>query len=692
MAVNRVDFKYGNLSGTITTGQIARQALGSVVVTVGDTMVLATVCAKNSKVLPGFLPLQVEYREKDHSKSSIRSGYIKRETRPSEREILIARLLDRTVRPMFPKDFQDEVQVVITVHSMDPEIGPVMPSMVAMSAALQISGLPCGDTVALSEVVQNKSGLGLKSYSQVDLDLDLTVSGTRDAILMVESGANQLSEDQMLEALNFGQKSYASIIDAIDSLKAQITIAPWQYAKQESVPSEFAERILAQVSNEIEAAYAAPDKKARQQMLIDITGSLLDGITDEHEKNMAKIVINDYEKQYVRQRILSGAARIDGRNTETVRQLDSSVGLLKRSHGSALFTRGETQALVTTTLGSEANAQRQDNFMAEEEKQTFLLHYNFPPFSVGEVGMMGSTKRREIGHGYLARKALEAVMPSLDDFPYTVKVVSEITESNGSSSMATVCGGSLSLMDAGVPIKAPVAGIAMGLVIEDGNFKVLTDILGDEDHLGDMDFKVAGTEQGITALQMDIKVKGITLEIMQQALKQAKEARLHILNAMNNTISAHREVLSQFAPQVITINIKPDKIRDVIGKGGATIREIIDTHKVEIDISDDGVVKVVGSNKTAIDGALSRIEQITKDVEIGQVYTSKILKIMEFGAFVSLIPGKDGFLHISQISNERVENISDWLKEGQEVVVRVVEIDKQNRIRVSMKAMQSEIS
>lgn len=692
MPVNRVEFKYGDITGTITTGEIARQALGSIVVTAGDAMVLATVCARNSKTLPGFLPLQVEYREKDYAKGSIRSGYIKRETRPSEREVLIARLLDRTVRPMFPKDFQDEVQVVITVLSMDPVIGPVMPAMVAMSAALQISGLPCGETVALTEVVSINNSLTLKKYDQTELDLDLTVSGTKDAILMVESGANQLSEDYMLEALNYGQQSYAGIIDAINSLKAKLAISEWQYTGLEQAPSELTERITSKIASDVSAAYATSDKITRQQMLAATAENVLAEITDEHEQALAKSVIGNFEKQYVRQRILNGEARIDGRDTVTVRQLNSKVGLVNRAHGSSLFTRGETQALVTTTLGSEANAQRQDNFMAEEEKQTFLLHYNFPPFSVGEVGMMGSTKRREIGHGYLARKALEAVLPSLEEFPYTVRVVSEITESNGSSSMASVCGGSLALMDAGVPLKAPVAGIAMGLVIEEGNYKVLTDILGDEDHLGDMDFKVAGTTAGITALQMDIKVKGITLEIMQQALKQAKDARLHILNSMNATLSESRSKLSKYAPQVVSLNINPDKIRDVIGKGGATIREIIDTHTVEIDISDDGLVKVVGANQASIDGAIARIEELTKDVEVGQVYTSKILKIMEFGAFVSLIPGKDGFLHISQISNERVENISDWLKEGQEVVVRVVEIDKQNRIRVSMKAMQSEIS
>ena len=692
MAVNSINFSYGNKTGTITTGEIARQALGSVVVTMGDAMVLATICAKSATTLPGFLPLQVEYREKDSAKSNIRSGYVKRETRPSEREILIARLLDRTIRPMFPKDFQDEVQVVITVHSMDPTVGPVVPAMVAMSAALQLTGLPCGDVVALSEVANTENGLILKEYVGQESTLDLIVSGTQDAILMVESGAVELSEDLMLQALEFGQAQYAPIITAITELKAKVAISEWQYQGAEAVPAEFSERIQAKVDSGIANAYAIADKKARQSAISVLTEEILAEITDEVEQGYAKKVISATEKSHVRQSILAGKPRIDGRDTLTVRQLSSKVGFVNRAHGSALFTRGETQGLVTATLGSESDAQRQEDYMAEEEKQTFMLHYNFPPYSVGEVGMMGSTKRREIGHGNLARKALEPVLPNLADFPYAIRVVSDITESNGSSSMASVCGGSLAMMDAGVPLKSAVAGIAMGLVIEGDNYKVLTDILGDEDHLGDMDFKVAGTATGITALQMDIKVKGITLEIMQQALKQAKDARLHILNSMNATIDKPRTQLSKYAPQVITININPDKIRDVIGKGGATIREIIDTHKVEIDITDDGAVKIVGANQEGIDGAIARIEELTKDVEVGQVYTSKILKIMDFGAFVSLIPGKDGFLHISQISNERVENITDWLSEGQEVVVRVIEIDKQNRIRVSMKAMQSEIS
>jgi polyribonucleotide nucleotidyltransferase len=687
-----VEFSYGNLKGTITTGEIARQALGSVTVNMGETFVLATVCAKTPEVLPGFLPLQVEYREKDYAKSKIRSGYIKREARPSEREILIARLLDRTVRPMFPKDFQDEVQVVLTVHSVDPAIGTVIPSMVAMSAALQLTGLPCGDTVALSEVSYNGTEFSLKNYTEENHLLDLIVSGTRDAILMVESGSNELSEDVILKALEYGQEQYKPIIEAIESLKSLLAVEAWSYKKLVDAPDALKSEVEQSISEGIADAFGLADKKQRQSALADLAKSTLANYSDEQDIAWVKSIISNSEKSYVRKRILDGFNRIDGRDTETVRSLSSKVGFLARTHGSSLFTRGETQALVTCTLGSESEGQRQDDYMGNEEKQLFMLHYNFPPYSVGEVGMMGSTKRREIGHGNLARKALEAALPSFEDFPYAIRVVSEITESNGSSSMASVCGGSLAMMDAGVPLKSPVAGIAMGLVIENGRYKVLTDILGDEDHLGDMDFKVAGTGTGITALQMDIKVKGITLEIMQQALKQAKDARLHILQSMNTTLSKSRENLSKYAPQVVSININPDKIRDVIGKGGATIREIIDTHKVEIDISDDGLVKVVGQDQAGIDGALARIEELTKDVEIGQIYQTKVLKIMEFGAFVSLIPGKDGFLHISQISNERVENISDWLKEGQEIVVKVTEIDKQNRIRVSMKAMQSEIS
>lgn len=692
MVSNSVNFSYGDIQGKITTGEVARQALGSVVVTMGDAYVLATVCAKNSDVPPGFLPLQVEYREKDYSKSKIRSGYVKRETRPSEREILIARLLDRTVRPMFPKDFQDEVQVVITVHSMDPKYGPVLPSMVAMSAALQLSGLPCGETVALAEVVRRENLLQLKSYDAQDHTLDLIVSGTKDAILMVESGAEELSEDLMLDALAYGQEQYQSIIDSINNLKSQVNSEQWLYNKPVKPTDEFVARITDLAGNDVASAFAVSDKKLRSKALSDIKSKLLDNFTEEQDIAWAKDCLGELERSYVRRRILAGEPRIDGRDTVTVRSLSSIVGFVPRAHGSALFTRGETQALVTATLGSEADAQRQEDYMAAEEKQLFMLHYNFPPYSVGEVGNMGSTKRREIGHGNLARKALEPMLKGIENFPYAIRIVSEITESNGSSSMATVCGGSLALMDAGVPVKSPVAGIAMGLVIDNGSYKVLTDILGDEDHLGDMDFKVAGTENGITALQMDIKVKGITLEIMKQALSQARDARLQILNSMNSTIANARTELSQYAPQVITININPDKIRDVIGKGGSTIREIIDTFKVEIDIDDTGLVKVVGANKEGIDGAIAKIDELTKEVEIGQVYTGKVVKIMEFGAFISLIPGKDGFLHISQIANERVNDISDWVKEGQEVAVKVIEIDKQNRIRVSMKALQSEIS
>ena len=673
MVSNSVNFSYGDIQGKVTNGEVARQALGSVVVTMGDAYVLATVCAKNSDVPPGFLPLQVEYREKDYSKSKIRSGYVKRETRPSEREILIARLLDRTVRPMFPKDFQDEVQVVITVHSMDPKYGPVLPSMVAMSAALQLSGLPCGETVALAEVVRHENLLQLKSYDAQDHTLDLIVSGTKDAILMVESGAEELSEDLMLDALAYGQEQYQSIIDSINKLKSQVNPEQWLYNKPVKPADEFVARINDLAGNDVASAFAVSDKKLRSKALSDIKSKLLDNFTEEQDIAWAKDCLGELERSYVRRRILAGEPRIDGRDTVTVRSLSSIVGFVPRAHGSALFTRGETQALVTATLGSEADAQRQEDYMAAEEKQLFMLHYNFPPYSVGEVGNMGSTKRREIGHGNLARKALEPMLKGIENFPYAIRIVSEITESNGSSSMATVCGGSLALMDAGVPVKSPVAGIAMGLVIDNGSYKVLTDILGDEDHLGDMDFKVAGTENGITALQMDIKVKGITLEIMKQALSQARDARLQILSSMNSTIANARTELSQYAPQVITININPDKIRDVIGKGGSTIREIIDTFKVEIDIDDTGLVKVVGANKEGIDGAIAKIDELTKEVEIGQVYTGKVVKIMEFGAFISLIPGKDGFLHISQIANERVNDISDWVKEGQEVAVKVIE-------------------
>ncbi len=700
MTVHEIKFTYGTREGTITTGQVARQATGSVMVALGDTTILTTVVAAKSKDgQKDFLPLQVEFREKDYAKSMIRSGYIKRETRPSEREVLTSRLLDRTIRPLFPKDFFDEVQVIVNVLSMDPSVGAVVPAMASISAALQISGLPFSGPVALAEVCRDGTQFCLRDYAQEGLSdlLDLTVSGTQDAVLMVESSAKELDEQTMLDAVIYGQQSYQSIIEAVLALGQAVPVTPWAYTPKPAPEADFVAQVEQFIAKPVAEAYAMSDKQARNEALKTITADAIEAFAALcEEKSLTESallsVLQTYQKQYVRQRILAGEARIDGRDTTTVRPIDTQVSFLPRAHGSALFTRGETQAIVTTTLGSEADAQRLDNIAGVEERQHFMLHYNFPPFSVGEVGFLGSTKRREIGHGHLARKALEAVMPNTEDFPYTIRVVSEITESNGSSSMASVCGGSLALMDAGVPVKAPVAGIAMGLVIEQNQYKVLTDILGDEDHLGDMDFKVAGTAEGVTALQMDIKVKGITLEIMQQALAQAKDARLHILGCMEKSLQTPRDTLSPYAPQVVSITINPDKIRDVIGKGGATIREIIDQHKVEIDISDDGVVKITSPNAEGIEGAKAHIEQLTADVEVGQIYEGKVVKIMDFGAFVSLIPGKDGFLHISQIANERVEDISKWLNEGQEVVVKVIEIDKQNRIRVSMKAMQSEIT
>lgn len=700
MTVKEVTFTYGDRQGTISTGRVARQATGSVMLTLGETTVLTTVCAAKAKDGKNdFLPLQVEFREKDYAKSMIRSGYIKRETRPSEREVLTSRLLDRTIRPLFPKDFYDEVQVIINVLSMDPSVGAVVPAMASISAALQLSGLPFAGPVALAEVCRTDAGFCLRDYADETMteQLDLTVSGTQDAVLMVESCAKELDEQTMLEAVDFGQKNYQSIIEAVHTLAQSVTITPWPYQEKPAYDAAFVSQVETYIETAVVEAYALSDKQARNASLQTLMTNVQEHFAETCEAqdistSTLSAIVHAYQKRYVRQRILDGQARIDGRDHTTVRDIDTAVGLLPRAHGSSLFTRGETQAIVTTTLGSEADGQRLDNIAGVEERQNFMLHYNFPPFSVGEVGFLGSTKRREIGHGHLARKALESVLPSLEDFPYSIRVVSEITESNGSSSMASVCGGSLALMDAGVPLKSPVAGIAMGLVIEQGQYKVLTDILGDEDHLGDMDFKVAGTATGVTALQMDIKVKGITLEIMQQALAQAKDARLHILDKMSASLTESRTTLSPYAPQVVSIQINPDKIRDVIGKGGATIREIIDQHKVEIDISDDGTVKITSPNAEGIEGAKKHIEQLTADVEVGQIYEGKVVKIMDFGAFVSLIPGKDGFLHISQISNERVEDISKWLSEGQEVVVKVIEIDKQNRIRVSMKAMQSEIT
>lgn len=684
-----VTFKYGEQDVRIETGEIARQASGSVMVSMGDTVVLVTaVGIPSTDAGRDFFPLTVNYQERSYAAGKIPGGYFKREGRPSERETLISRLIDRPIRPLFPATYTDEVQIVATVLSLDPEIETDIPAMLGASAALAISGMPFNGPIGAARVGY-KNGQYLLNFNakKTATDLDLVVAGTKHAVLMVESEAKELSEDVMLGAVVFGHEQMQIAIQKIQELAdaAGQKTWPWQ-------PHETDHALVQQVNELAEAkvreAYQIREKLARRQRLSEITEEVVTALCSDAETSPSadavKKILGQLEEHVVRNDILQGKPRIDGRDNFTVRPINTKAGVLPRTHGSAVFTRGETQAIVVATLGTERDAQIIDD-LGGERKDIFMLHYNFPPYSVGEVGQVGSPKRREIGHGRLARRAVEAVMPNLSKFPYVVRIVSEITESNGSSSMATVCGASLALMDAGVPITAPVAGIAMGLIKEGDQFAVITDILGDEDHLGDMDFKVAGTTNGITALQMDIKIDGITAEIMRKALAQAKDGRMHILNVMNENISTPREAVSNFAPKITTFNINPDKIRDVIGKGGVTIRELTESTGTVIDISDDGVIKIAAVNNDAAEAAHRRIMAIVSDVEVGQIYEGPVVKIMDFGAFVAITPNKQGLVHISQICHERVANVQDKLSEGQVVKVKVLEIDKQGRIRLSMK-------
>ena len=627
-----------------------------------------------------------------YAAGAIPGGFFRREGRPSEKEILTARLIDRPVRPLFPKDYMNEVQIIATVMSLNPEVDPEIPAMIGVSAALSCSGLPFQGPIGAARVgykdgeyLLNPARTGLSKYS----DLDLVVAGTREAVLMVESEARELSEEVMLGAVLFGQEQLQIIIDTVTELAAEVA-KPLCERPAPADNSALMATVQAQYGAALEAACSVADKMERQDSLRDLQNEVVQSLEDEANDGATKgqlvSVFNALKKQIVRGRILSGQPRIDGRDTETVRPISIRVGLLPRTHGSALFTRGETQAIVVTTLGTERDSQIIDA-LGGTYKDPFLLHYNFPPYCVGETGRVGTPKRREIGHGRLAKRALLACMPSLEEFPYAVRVVSEITESNGSSSMASVCGTSLSLMDAGVPLKAPVAGVAMGLIKEGDQFAVLTDILGDEDHLGDMDFKVAGTEQGINALQMDIKINGINAEIMQIALEQAHAGRLHILGEMSAVLNTPRVEMSEHAPRIITVKINPEKIRDVIGKGGSTIRSITEETGATIDIGDDGTVKIFSVVKEAGDKARERVEQITADIEVGTIYEGKVARLMDFGAFVNILPGKDGLVHISQICEERVEKVSDKLTEGEVIKVKVLEIDRQGRIRLSMKAI-----
>ena len=687
-------FRYGNHTVTLETGKIARQATAAVTVTMDDTVVLVTVVgADSARDDRDFFPLTVNYQERTYAAGRIPGGYFKREGKPSEKETLTSRLIDRPLRPLFPKGFNIEVQVIATVLSMNPEIDPDVPAMLGASAAVALSGLPATSHLAGARVGYIEGGYVLNpTISELENSkLDMVVAGTENAVLMVESEAKELPEDVMLGAVMFAHREMQIAIEAIKELVAEAGSDSWDWAKP-TINPELETRIIELCRTDIENAYQIKDKMERQQTISEIRDRIVEQIINENAGKedelvliqAAKSVFNTLERQIVRSRILEGKPRIDGRDTRTVRPIAVEVGLLPRTHGSALFTRGETQALVIATLGTERDAQTIDA-LEGERKENFMLHYNFPPYSVGETGMVGSPKRREIGHGNLAKRSLVAVLPTTKEFSYVLRVVSEITESNGSSSMATVCGTSLALMDAGVPIKTHVAGVAMGLVKEGEQFAVLTDILGDEDHLGDMDFKVAGTTAGVTALQMDIKIDGITQAIMERALEQAREGRMHILDIMNKSIAGHRQEMSAYAPRIVSMRVPPDKIRDVIGKGGVTIRALTEETGTVIDISDDGSVKVAGTDLAACEEAIRRIERLTADVLVGEIYEGTVTKLMDFGAIVSFLPGKQGLVHISQIANERIAQVSDKLAEGQVVRVKVLEIDRQGRIRLSMK-------
>ena len=694
MSVVSKSFSYGQHTVTIDTGEIARQAEGAVRVSMGDTVVLVTACAQQSAA-PGrdFFPLTVNYIEKTYAAGRIPGGFFKREGRPTEKETLTSRLIDRPIRPLFPDGFRNDVQVVATVLSMDPDIDADIPALLGASAALALSGIPFSGPIGAARVGW-KDGRYLLNPTASELSqsqLHLVVAGTEHAVLMVESEAKGLSEEVMLGAVVFGHEQMQAAIRAIKELATQVGKPRWTWQSPVENP-ELTSAVTLHAQAALAQAYSITETQQRHARLGEIkTQTLATLAGGEHPKWSAETVesvLFRLESNIVRQRILNGEPRIDGRDTRTVRPITVKVGVLPRTHGSALFTRGETQAMVTTTLGTTRDAQIIDA-LEGERREPFMLHYNFPPFSVGETGMMGAPKRREIGHGNLARRGVKAVMPDMTAFPYVIRVVSEILESNGSSSMASVCGTSLSLMDAGVPIKAPVAGIAMGLVLEGSRYQVLTDILGDEDHLGDMDFKVAGTRDGVTALQMDIKVEGVTPEIMRVALEQARAARLHILDEMNRVIREPRAKMSEWAPSIITLKIDPEKIRDVIGKGGAVIRQITEETGTTIDIESDGTVKIASVSGAAGREAQRRVELITADVEVGQIYEGKVARLMDFGAFVTILPGRDGLVHISQISNERVERVSDKLKEGDVIRVKVLEVDRQGRIRLSMRDVEA---
>ena len=694
MTASRRSFQYGAHEVTIEAGAVARQADGAVIVSMADTVVLVTAVGRKGHAEGrAFFPLTVNYQERTYAAGRIPGGFFKREGRPTEKETLTSRLIDRPVRPLFPKGFQNDVQVIATVMSVDPDVDADIPALLGASAALTLSGMPFQGPIGGARVgYTNGEYLLNPSISDLDgSDLNLVVAGTANAVLMVESEANILPEDVMLGAVVFGHEQMQTAIAAINELGEELARPAWDWAAPPR-DEALAKAVEKAATEELTSAYQIADKQSRSGQLSEAKREVVAALADEESSNWSAEEVSSelgrLEKSLVRQRILDGHPRIDGRDTDSVRPISVSVGLLPRTHGSALFTRGETQAVVVTTLGTGRDAQIIDA-LEGEHRDPFMLHYNFPPYCVGETGFMSGPKRREIGHGKLARRGVQAIMPDVESFPYVIRVVSEITESNGSSSMASVCGTSLSLMDAGVPIKAPVAGVAMGLIKEGDQFKVLTDILGDEDHLGDMDFKVAGTQAGITALQMDIKIDGITKDIMADALAQAKAGRLHILGEMNKVLDRPREQMSDWAPTIVTIKIDPEKIRDVIGKGGAVIRGITEETGATIDIENDGTVKIASVDAASGRDALARIELITADVEVGRIYEGRVVRLMDFGAFVQILPGKDGLVHISQISEERVERVSDKLAEGDVIQVKVLEVDRQGRIRLSMRDVET---
>ena len=684
-------FDLGSQSVKIETGQIAKQTDASVIVDIEGTVILATLVAAKQDSDRDFFPLTVNYNEKTYAAGKIPGGFFKREGRPSEKETLISRLIDRPLRPLFDSSYKREVQLVVTLISYNPDVDPEVPALIASSVAVKLSGLPFNGTLGAVKVGYDGENylLNPRTPELKTSLLDLTVAGTESAVMMVESEAKELSEEIMLGAVKYGHEQMQTIIKVIDEFTAEVGVDKLEWNPEKMDDAAYMS-LKDKYKDKISEAYSIIKKQDRNDSLSKIKEEILANELNEESDNESDILsyYSKAQKSIVRDRIISGEKRIDGRDSSTVRAIDVKIGVLPRTHGSALFTRGETQALVVTTLGTNKDAQMIDSLNGRID-EPFIFHYNFPPYSVGEIGFIGSPKRREIGHGKLARRGVQAVMPSLEDFPYTIRVVSEIMESNGSSSMASVCGSSLAMMDAGVPITAPVAGIAMGLVKEDDKFVVLTDILGDEDHLGDMDFKVAGTEAGINALQMDIKVDGITSEIMSQALVQAKEARLHILAEMAKVISKPKEDMSEYAPRYTHVKIDPSKIAAVIGKGGAVIRSIVEATGAVIDINDDGVIKIAATDQTISDHAKSMIEEITAGPQINKIYEGKVVKIMDFGAFVSITPNQDGLVHISQISQERVNNVSDVLSEGDVVKVKVLEVDKQGRVKLTMKDIEN---